>query len=782
MAAMVAQGGLESIWGDLQVGMNGVIEQRHGMTRGRYIELYTHVYNYCTNPNNPITPTQNTLQVRSSAQLIGWQLYERVRQYLVSYIDTLLNNLGHLSDEDLLNVYIKQWEEYERNARLLDKICIYLDRHWVVREHEEGRKDNYDIYQHALILWREKLVGENNPRIINAVLSLIEKERNHDIINSRLISVFINCFVQLGTNGACQFCKCQQCKAATGTQTLSFYKEHLEKRFIEETKRFYERESKAFLQDNPVPEYMKKVETRLKEEDIRLKRYLHNSTEKDLFDTCRRVLIEYHLGIFQMEFPILLKHDKNEDMARMYSLLLHIPNAFNPLVQELEGYITKQGLDAIANLGDENENDSNQYVDTLLKVHKKYNALVVTAFTNHSLFVTSLDKACTKFVNVNSATKKTSATSNKTPELLAKYCDHLLKKSTKNMEESELEDKLDQVMVVFKYIQDKDIFEKFYSNRFALRIVQKLSASDDAEKSMISKLKQACGNEYTNKLQRMIQDTDTSKDLNNKFKQHMDCSHAPLDIDFQMNVLSSGSWPFTQKYVFSLPAELERCVNRFQGFYEGQFSGRKLNWLYESGLSKGELVTHCFKNRYTFQVSTVQMAILLHYNSSDKWSVNDLAESMKIKIDALIPVLQILVKSNLLQQEGNKASKAKTSTTSDATAITNDSMISLFTSYRNRKLRINLNVPVKKDQKAESEATHKTIVEDRKFEIEASIVRTMKMRKTLKQTELMTEVLGQLSQRFKPQVRDIRKCVENLIDREYLEREDGRRDVFRYVA
>ena len=45
-------------------------------------------------------------------------------------------------------------------------------------------------------------------------------------------------------------------------------------------------------------------------------------------------------------------------------------------------------------------------------------------------------------------------------------------------------------MVVFKYIEDKDVFQKFYSKMLAKRLVQHMSASDDAEASMISKLKQ----------------------------------------------------------------------------------------------------------------------------------------------------------------------------------------------------------------------------------------------------------------------------------------------------
>jgi cullin 1 len=73
-------------------------------------------------------------------------------------------------------------------------------------------------------------------------------------------------------------------------------------------------------------------------------------------------------------------------------------------------------------------------------------------------------------------------------------------------------------MTVFKFLEDKDVFQKFYTKHLAKRLVNGTSASDDAEASMISKLKEACGYEYTNKLQRMFTDMSISKDLNTGFK------------------------------------------------------------------------------------------------------------------------------------------------------------------------------------------------------------------------------------------------------------------------
>jgi cullin 1 len=66
-------------------------------------------------------------------------------------------------------------------------------------------------------------------------------------------------------------------------------------------------------------------------------------------------------------------------------------------------------------------------------------------------------------------------------------------------------------VILFKYIDDKDAFQTFYITKWSKRLIHGVSASDEAEASMISKLKDACGFEYTNKLQRMF--TGMSKPL-----------------------------------------------------------------------------------------------------------------------------------------------------------------------------------------------------------------------------------------------------------------------------
>ncbi|XP_074652413.1 cullin-1-like [Tubulanus polymorphus] len=756
--------GLDQIWDDLKSGIEDVY-RRQSMPKTRYMELYTHVYNYCTSVHQSGGPQQRTPtskskrgQPQGGAQIVGLELYRRLREFLKNYLVILLKDGQDLMDVVVLKFYTQQWEEYQFSSKVLNGVCAYLNRHWVRRECDEGRKGIYEIYNLALVTWRDNLFKHLNKQVTNAVLKLIERERMGETINTRLVSGVINCYVELGLN---------EDEPSPKGPTLSVYKENFENHFLEDTVRFYTRESSEFLRQNPVTEYMKKAEARLAEEQKRVQIYLHESTYDSLARVCEKVLIDKHLEIFHSEFQNLLNDDKNEDLGRMYQLVSRIQDGLGELKNLLESHIHSQGLSAIEKCGESAINDPKTYVQTILAVHKKYNALVMTAFNNDSGFVAALDKACGRFINNNAVTKAANSSS-KSPELLAKYCDLLLKKSSKNPEEAELEDTLNQVMVVFKYIEDKDVFQKFYSKMLAKRLVQHMSASDDAEASMISKLKQACGFEYTSKLQRMFQDIGVSKDLNEHFKRHLQQSSDPLDIDFSIQVLSSGSWPFQQSCAFALPSELERSFQRFTTFYGSQHSGRKLMWLYQ--MSKGELITNCFKNRYTLQASTFQMAVLLQYNQGDSYSVQQLQESTQIKQEILLQVLQILLKSKLLVTEDDENNLQMTSN------------LALYLQYKNKKLRVNINVPMKTEVKAEQESTHQHIEEDRKLLIQAAIVRIMKMRKVLKHQQLLGEVLNQLSSRFKPRVPIIKKCIDILIEKEYLERVDGQKDTYSYLA
>ena len=227
---------------------------------------------------------------------------------------------------------------------------------------------------------------------------------------------------------------------------------------------------------------MSQAETRLNEEQNRVQMYLHPDISGPLMKTCERVLIQEHAALLREEFQVLLDNDRQGDLQRMYNLLSRIPDGLDPLRTKFEAHVRKAGLSAVDKIADGGGDnlEPKVYVDALLEVHTQYQNLVNTAFKGEAEFVRSLDNACREFVNRNTVCKSAST---KSPELLAKYADSLLRKSAKSAEEADLESKLTAIMTVFKYVEDKDVFQKFYSKMLAKRLVNFTSASDKPKDS-----------------------------------------------------------------------------------------------------------------------------------------------------------------------------------------------------------------------------------------------------------------------------------------------------------
>ena len=634
------------------------------------------------------------------AHLLGEDLYQNLISYLRDYLQGLAIKSKTHSDEALLSFYIREWDRYTTAAKYINHLFRYLNRHWVKREMDEGKKNIYDVYTLHLVQWRENLFEEVHEKVMEAVLKMVEKQRHGETIEHSQIKSIVDSFVSLGLD-----------EADPTKSTLDVYRFNFEKPFLEATKIFYQAESKQFVAENSIVEYMKKAETRLDEEEERVNMYLHADIIVPLKKTCNTALIADHSAILRDEFQILLDNDRYDDMQRMYNLLSRIPDGLEPLRTRFEAHVRKAGLAAVAKVATDGDKlVPKVYVDALLEIHTQYQGLVKQAFKDEPEFTRSLDNACKEFVNRNQVCK---SGSNKSPELLAKYSDALLKKSATGAEEGDVEVALCQIMTVFKYIEDKDVFQKFYSRMLARRLVHANSSSDDAEMSMISKLKEACGFEYTNKLQRMFQDIQISKDLCSSFKDfeaQLNDSAVYKPIDTEYSILGTGMWPLNPPTTdFTPPAELVKAYERFQAFYNQKHSGRKLTWLWQ--LCKGELKANYCQNQktpYTFQVSTYQMAILMLFNESDRHSYDDISKATQLKTELLDQTMAILVKAKLLNQSPPDGPPATGKT------------FDLNYEYKNKKLRVNLNMGVKSEQKQEADETHKTIEEDRKLLMQVS--------------------------------------------------------------
>jgi len=295
------------------------------------------------------------------------------------------------------------------------------------------------------------------------------------------------------------------------------------------------------------------------------------------------------------------------------------------------------------------------------------------------------------------------------------------------------------------------------------------SMSMDAEETMINRLKQACGYEFTNKLHRMYTDMSLSTDLNIKFNEYLKNENLDLKINFSIYVLQACAWPLGQSNLspFAIPQELEKSVHMFEKYYNIRYCGRKLTWVHH--LCTTELKLGYLKKPYVVSMGTFQMAILLQFESSNTLTFKEIQESTQLNAEQLSRNLQSLIEAKLLTSE--------TTATFDS-----ESSFHLNLTFSNKRTKFKITAVVQKESQQEVEQTRNSIDEDRKLYLQAAIVRIMKARKLLRHNSLIEEVINQSKSRFSPSIPMIKKCIEALIDKQYIERSSQSTDEYNYMA
>ncbi|XP_060681070.1 cullin-2 isoform X3 [Hemiscyllium ocellatum] len=694
---------------------------------------------------------------------LGERLYTETKIFLENHVQHLYKKVLD-SEEQILTMYHKYWEEYSKGADYMDCLYRYLNTQFIKKNKltEADLQYGYggvdiieplmEIGELALDMWKKMMIEPLQTVLIRMLLREIKNDRCGENPNQKVIHGVINSFVHV-----------EQYKKKF---PLKFYQDLFEGSFLTETGEYYKQEASNLLQESNCSQYMEKVLARLKDEEVRCRKYLHPSSYAKVIHECQQRMVADHLQFLHGECQNIIKQERRGDMANIYTLLRAVSNGLPHMIQELQNHIHDEGLRSISNLSQENM--PTQFVESVLEVHSKFLQLISSVLNGDQHFMSALDKALTSVVNYREP-----KSSCKAPELLAKYCDNLLKKSAKGMTENEVEDKLTSFITVFKYIDDKDVFQKFYARMLAKRLIHGLSMSMDSEEAMINKLKQACGYEFTSKLHRMYTDMNVSADLNNKFTAtflRQQDTVIDLGISFQIYVLQAGAWPLTQapSSTFAIPQELEKSVQMFELFYNQHFSGRKLTWLHY--LCTGEVKMNYLSKPYVAMVTTYQMAVLLAFNNSEIVTYKELQDSTQMNEKELTKTIKSLLDVKMINHDSNKED------------VDLDSVFSLNMGFSSKRTKFKITTSMQKDTPQEMEQTRSAVDEDRKMYLQAAIVRIMKARKVLRHNALIQEVISQSRARFNPSISMIKKCIEVLIDKQYIERSQTSADEYNYVA
>jgi len=167
-------------------------------------------------------------------------------------------------------------------------------------------------------------------------------------------------------------------------------------------------------------------------------------------------------------------------------------------------------------------------------------------------------------------------------------------------------------------------------------------------------------------------------------------------------------------------------------------------------------------------VTTYQAAVLLLFNAEDRLSYNDIKNQLNLTDEDIVRLLHSLscAKYKILNKDPSTKMVGQNDT------------FEFNTKFTDKMRRIKIPLPPMDEKKKVIEDVDK----DRRYAIDASIVRIMKSRKQLPHQQLVLECVEQLGRMFKPDFKVIKKRVEDLIAREYLERDKDNPNLFKYVA
>ena len=581
------------------------------------------------------------------------------------------------------------------------------------------------------------------------------------------------------------------------------YEGDFEEIFLAQTQAFYRIESQGYLSQNSATDYVAKATKRLEEEKERSTALaLPLTTETPLQSIIETELVERHARtLVDMEhsgFAAMLKDEtKLTELRDMYTLFARVPTSVDNLREALAERIKADGRVLITDQ-EKGVSDPPAFVRGVLTMRDRYDKIVEFSFRGEKRARKRMRESFEDFLNTDA----------RAASCLSVYVDELLRVGLRGATEDQITQELNKIIIVFRYLSDKDIFESFYKQHLAKRLLMGRSVSDDAERAMVSQLKAECGYQFTSKLEGMFNDMRISRDMQDSYKaykrnqtlqQQGEMSDSGKPIDIEVDVLTNGYWPSQNIPACTLPKQVQEAIDRYTKFYLEKHTGRKLSWQTSAGSAelKATFGSDPAKlRRYILGVSTYQMCILLLFNDETSLTLGQIRSKTHIPDSELRRHLVSLCtpKQRILR----KGSRGRGIASDDDTFTLNPDYTSKL-----KRVRIPLvketsvlkgsgdasnaaaaagNGSGSAAASAVNGAVPMKVEEDRRHLVEAAIVRIMKARKALGHNELFAEVSRQLSVRFNPSPQFVKKRIESLIEREYLERSEDDHRLYNYVA
>ncbi|CAG9461420.1 unnamed protein product [Pedinophyceae sp. YPF-701] len=665
------------------------------------------------------------------------QLYQRLKDECDAHVATQLSGLDAKVGEDateLIQSIDVCWQSFCAHLSLVRAIFLSLDRGWVL-EHGGENGAPGGLFEMGVGLFRQGVDARPalKQAVLQRLLGMIAAERAGEAVPRPLLRSLLGMLSQLG-----------------------LYAVEFQPRLLEETRVHYTAAAQRSIDEEGAAGYLATCERWLREEGDRVASYLDAASMRPLTRTLDEVLLQAHVERIVGGLATMMDNEKNEDVARAYTLLGRV-SAHDALRTAWTAYITAATSAIVSDASRDAE-----MVQRLLDLRKRLSGTVAAALGGDESFVRATRAAMEAAINRRQ---------NRPAEMVAKYLDGLLRSGAKGAgSEERVEEELHGALALFRLIQGKDVFEAFYKRDLARRLLLGRSASQDAELRMLGLLREECGAQFTSKLEGMFKDIEVSRDLMAAVRGAPEFQGAaPSGLDMSVSVLTSGFWPSYPVVDAVLPGALQQGQEAFRQVYLAKHNGRNLTWHNTLGSC---IIKAKFPKAGTkeLQVSLMQCTVLMLFNDADELSYGQIKAGTGIEEKELKRTLQSLACGQV--RVLSKEPKGKDVGDADVFRYNEK--------FEHKMFRIKINSIQAKETPEENQKTNEQVLADRVYAIDAAIVRVMKARKQLSHKLLIGELLQQL--RFHVQPSDLKRRIESLIEREYLERAEGETNMYLYRA
>jgi cullin 1 len=693
-----------------------------------YIEIYTICFNICTQ-KSPYDFSNN--------------LYNKYKDTISDYLKINITNiLKECHDEILLKEFIHRFENQLIMVKWLKNFMMYLERYYI----KYYSLDSLDDIAHKL--FKTIIFDKFKHKITTILINNINTYREEKSIDENLIIETLSIYEYMDLS------------------KLDIYKYDFMHYFLNKSREFYCSLSSKWINQYNAQEYIKNVYELIDKETKLVKKYLYLTTQNPLMYILYDELLikKYNNLILNETFGVMFMLDNEmlDNLLLLYRLYINYTEPLNCIVNVFKEHI----LLSINMLNKDNKDnkdnkESNNIIEEYILINNKYDKFIEYSFNNNNLF-----KIIKKDIFISVLNQ------NNNIELMILFIEKILKYDDIEL----IEICIENIMKLFIYIIEKDLFVDFYRKSLSKRLLNQKTFNIDFDKYIISKIKIECGIQLTAKIEGMIYDLMLGDQDNKLFQHYLDSNDREIfidNIDFNVQILTNSHWPNFKLFDIIIPKSIQKLISVFNTFFINKYNHKKITWIY----SQGNIILKGLFNKkiYDIQVSILQAIVLLLFNSNNNEHkdyetifklTNIPDEILKRVLHSLscgkIRILKKIEKDGYLNNDK---------------IIKNSDIFQINETFSSAIKKFKIPMPLIDDIKE----NNSIINEDRTYIIEASIVRIMKARKTLNHNSLISEVLCQLNN-FKPEPRLIKMRIESLIEREFLERECNNRDIYNYIA